>query len=162
MTTSHWIETSFDNVFSGAPALTPLFLNVPAGATIKKVLVRGIAIRGWATGLAFDHVEPVCLYHQIRFETGPYAPREIYKATARLQADYVALYDFATLQRVYTQYVCGTDTDCEINQQVSYGLASGGASQLSYRAVVLAAGTGPHNLNFRAQATFRILYHTTP
>lgn len=162
MTSSHWIDASFDDVFAGAPNLTPLFLNVPAGATIKKLLVRGIAVRGWATGYAFDHVEPVSLQQVIRFETGPYATRILYRSVRRLTASYVALYDFSTLQRVYTQYVCGTDNDCEINQQVSYGLASGGASQVSYRSGILAAGTGPHNLNFRAQSQFSILYTTTP
>ncbi len=162
MTTRHWILASYDEPFSGTPTFPALFLDIPAGGIMKKILVNEHVIRAVATGEGFQAVGPIWLLQGVQFESGPYGTRQLFKRGVVLRSNFVTLYDAGTLRRIYTQWTWGDDTILEINQQVSYGLASGPGFRVSYRSSLNPFPDTPVTYQGRAQCHFRVLYETTP
>lgn len=159
MSRYHWLSGSYDTTGLGGANLPAITATIPAGATMKRFLSRGIVISGVSTGTAYTFIVPIYFSSSVDIVAGAYSGRNIYKTYRRIPFQTVALYDSATLQRIYTAYHLACDLECAINEKCDYGLASGPGFDVRMSNTIF---TPPGSLavtTWRATCEFRVLYY---
>jgi hypothetical protein len=120
-----WVKS--DVSISGSLAhslVTPITLAIPAGGVVKRFQLRSNLVSAELTGIGYNSVGPGGLLQAVEFVDEHFVSRTIFSSARAIPSWGTALYDPATLQRVYSQYFSAGDNELEINQGCSYGKAS--------------------------------------
>lgn len=158
MVTNHWLQGGLDGTWTAGSAQPAINLAIPAGGIMKRFLMRAMSFQGYSTGVGFNAPAPLRLTMTVDITTGPDAPRNIYETMRVIPSRYVALYDNATLQRVYTQYIEGGDNELAFNQRCSYGTRAGPGFNVRLTMGVFPLGGALTTPAGSAKYTFRVLY----
>ncbi len=163
MVTSHWIDAGYQEGWNAGE--TPKVINapIPAGATLKRLIVSENVIEGRAGGDNIGSVGSIYVRRTI-VSTGPeYADHIFYTDIVAIEGHFVALYDSTTLERIYTVYFNTGDERLLINQQLSFGKRTGLGFNVRYTFQIAADPGGVLPIaNSLKIARFRLLYETMP
>jgi hypothetical protein len=114
---------------------------LPASAILKRFVINGLDIRGIATGTGFNVIDNYALSMTIQLNNPLYGLRQLFYGSYRLRSMNTALYDIATTQRIYTQYLSIGDQDCGVSKRTSYGqTGSGTISTISHQFFLTSVG----------------------
>lgn len=162
MVTAHWTGGAFDLSFSNPGIIAPIDVVVPAGATVKRFLTRDTQCDLIRTGVGFEYASGFYSGAVVQIIAGEYSGRVVYQTARALDCDVTALYDNATLQRVYTCVARAADRELAINQKCSYGTAGGPG--MTWRFTTGVSNMRGITLPFSGHyvLTFRLLYYTNP
>lgn len=122
MGTYTWVRTST----SEAGAITTgthmtLTLTIPAGSILKKYLIYGNSLQARNSAAGFDSIAPLQATQKITIGSTRIGARQIFYSVRRIPFEAVAIYDVATLERVYTQYFNAGDDELGVDEKCSYG-----------------------------------------
>lgn len=125
MPTSHWVFSSVDSSSVGPFFSRNLDVVIPAGATMKRFILKGTRLTGKHSLADFEKVNVVYQNSTVDVIAGQYNGRSLYRTTRRVPMEVTALYDSTTLERIYTSYYSAGDQDLGFNVRTSYGTADG-------------------------------------
>jgi hypothetical protein len=94
---------------------------IPAGAVLKRLLVKDCRIQGEATKIAYDNLPGLGMNIIAELTGGSYGVKTLYSTWRMIPRRVTSLYDVATAQRVYTAYFDGGDLEIGFSQEVNYG-----------------------------------------
>jgi len=137
---------------------------IPPTGILKRFQVRNNVILGEQSTTSVDRQPPMVVICHVIFTDVHSVDREIFHGAFRVPSTTTALYDPATLERVYGRFHEAGDRELEINQGCSYGAHTDGGSKFVrfessifgdvYGATLNAAGY--------QQYEFAALYETIP
>jgi len=122
MPTNTWQTNSFSigGALAGGP-LPTLDVFPPAGSIIKRFQVRNVFFLGVQSGVSVTALGGAVLLQQVLWGPSGLPTRSLYQAAKRLPSNIAALYDPATLQRIYSQQYEAGDLELGVNQPCSFG-----------------------------------------
>lgn len=122
MSTYTWVTTGHSQTGAIVGASLPaLSLGAPANGIIKRFQLRANLLSAEVDGIGVSTIGPVQIQQNVQFNDGIHVPRNIFSANRAVPMAATALYDPATLQRVYSAYYAAGDNELEVNQGTSYG-----------------------------------------
>lgn len=165
MPTNHWLTSgvSLSGVLTSG-GLPPVTLSVPAGGRVVRFQARGCYLIAERSDIGFNNVSPGVVGMNVFYQPAGSSPRQIYTTRNGVPMAVAALYDPATLQRVYSAYYAGGDRDFAVNQSCSYGKHSGAFPATVTFDVSLLWGTGLSGPDPAGQfgVDLAVLYDTVP
>jgi hypothetical protein len=122
MPTYTWVTVSKSIIGVLTPSAFPgAVAAVPANGIIKRVQVRQNRILASIDGIGVNAVGPATLDQNVAYIDPFGHSRNVFESVRSIPAEYTALYDPATLQRVYAENFSAGDNELEVNQGMSYG-----------------------------------------
>lgn len=122
MSRYHWVSAGIDTTWFLSHGLTDSrTIALPAGAILKKFLVRDVAINAISTGVGYNSIAPILAYIDVHIASGVNVNRVLFHASFAIPLAVTSLYDPLTAQRVYTAYHTAGDREIGVNQKCSYG-----------------------------------------
>lgn len=123
MATYHWLSsrlssTAFQRNVGNLALPT---ITIPAGGRLVRFIGNDFDCHGIASAAGVGSVDNYKLTINIHISSGAYSPRDIFNGIYRFNSTTVALYDSATFERVYSQWLQIADQDIRLNQKTSYG-----------------------------------------
>lgn len=122
MPTAHWLQSRFSStgfsVWNNIPLPT---ITIPAGGRLVRFISNGLQMRANETGVGGTAIFLYDLEVTLSITSGHYSPRQLFYGTYRFDQNVTALYDSATFQRIYSNWLQIGDQDVKINQRCSYG-----------------------------------------
>lgn len=163
MVTNHWVSSSSDTGWVPGATFTTRNIAVPAGATMKRFVVRAHVIQGTTNGANLGAVGNFYCTQDVTIVSGDYATRNLYHQDVAIEAQLAGLYDVASGARIYSQLLNCGDERFLIDQRCSYGKRDGAGFTVRYTGAIF-VGPGFTGLlsNSHATAEFRVLYETLP
>jgi hypothetical protein len=142
--------------FYSCPAIV-----VPAGAQIKRMLVRNVTCQAVATGNGYNAIGMYFVNYRVHFTAGQYGVRDIFLTNLAVPAQTTAVYDVAATERIYTTYLNGADRDLGWNQRTIFGKVGGASMTILCDAGLncLAPALSNALVNFYFGYQFGILYY---
>lgn len=125
MPTSHWVFSSVDSSSVGPFFVRNLDVVIPAGATMKRFILKGTRLTGKHSLADFEKVNLIYQTSTVDVIAGQYNGRNLYRTTRSVPMEVAAVYDSATFERVYTSYYHAGDLELGFNVKCSFGTASG-------------------------------------
>lgn len=132
----HWLTASVDTQFNlGLPTAQAPAISLPAGATMKRFMVRKTFYQANNNGTGGNNSYDVGIRWQVAFTAGPNNGRVIYSTDRRVPFVSTIFVPIAG-SNTYCWWGAG-DNELGFNERCSYGLASGAAAavQATYSAV---------------------------
>ncbi len=158
MPTAHWQFASYDVAFSPFQIMPHLEIVIPATATMKRMLIAGCSISGFASGNNVNRVCSLWINFTIDIVAGQYFPRNIYETSRRIPTQVVGFHDFATLERIYTVSAQANDNELGVNEKCSYGTTTGPGMTVRLSSYINNFPTGFGFPAGRAVVVFRALH----
>lgn len=123
MTTSHWLQSRISSTgfLRNIGLLALPSVTIPAGGRLVRFVVNECAIHGTVSARGVNVVDNYTLSIAVRISSGAYSPRYIYQSLYRIPSAYTALYDPATLERIYSQWLNIGDAEVGTSRRTSYG-----------------------------------------
>lgn len=155
----HWLAPGFDFGGTGANQVFPdLDAVIPAGATLKRFLLRNCHFYCNDGGDAFNKLIQRYITFDVNIVAGQYSPRQLYKTSRTIPFEVAAFHDVLTAQRLYSGYHHAGDLELAFNQRCAFGKNTGAAFTVR---LSTSMNTYPGALNigtFRLAVTFMLLY----
>jgi len=158
MPTSHWVSSSYDVGNSGDTILPPLDVDIPPGATAKRMVIRGTAFTWQFRTDFWDQIYPLTLALSITSLGGAYFGRLFYRARYALRDNVTSWRDPITIQDTYLWYGGSGDRELGLNHPCSYGRADGVGFTIRAQTNVVNAGPFPAFPDMRSIMQFSVLY----
>jgi hypothetical protein len=165
MTTFTWAVSGFSSAANLVTANRPVINHtIPPTGILKRFQVRNNAILGEQSTTSVDRQPPMVVVCHVIFTDVHSVDREIFHGTFRVPSSTTALYDPATLERVYGRFHEAGDRELEINQGCSYGKHTDGGSKFVRFESALFGDVYGATLNAAGyqQYEFAALYETIP
>jgi hypothetical protein len=122
MTTNTWVIGNQSVVGALTPGVkTPIVLALPGNSTLVRFQIRNTLYHGAQDGIGVNAIGPVAVQWLINYARVASPSKQVFKSTRRVPSDSTALYDPATLQRVYSQTLCAGDDELGCNQSTAHG-----------------------------------------
>lgn len=158
---NHWVSGGFDGALNTG-ALGRTTLSVPAGATLKKVMINNNMWYGRADSTTFSPGQPnPQWYCDIMINNALYPTRYIFRSQRAMPRTSFCHYNVNALTTHYSQLFHGGDNELGVNQSVSYN--GPGAPALPVQFTLAQSnpeGNPPaQDLNMRVQFICWILYY---
>jgi hypothetical protein len=156
----HWLTIGGGNgVWSNAAAFNTNTVAIPAGATIKRILVSKNKWQGKAQTTTEPPPESLNLNQTLELDSGFYGTRDIWTASHTFRYTGFGVYNVNALRTTYSAIYGGGDEEFGINHACEYGGPGKNVGNLNYiwivaGATAMASGTGG-NWQYNA----RVLYY---
>lgn len=125
LVTSHWTSTGYDAAFTGDFTMPALDLGIPAGATLKRFLIRATSFT-WRFRTDTDsEIYPLSLQMEVNVIAGDYMDRQLYRTRRKLADTVVAWRDPVVIRDTYVWWGNSGDNELGVNHELSYGKADG-------------------------------------
>jgi hypothetical protein len=160
--TAHWIQGGYDTSWVEGTALAAVNLDVPAGATMKKFLMRQIAVTGIQNSTDWNGVGPLRMTMGVDIVSGEYAPRQLFLTSRRIPSEFVGVVGGIPPNDEYFQYISAGDNELGFSEQCSYGTAGGPGFRVRFTGGIFGAPGVLMHQTGNIILNFRILYFTTP
>jgi hypothetical protein len=158
MSTAHWLQGGGSGAWTAGTPQPNIDIVIPAGATVKRFMLRQVSFSGYATGTDFNSLAPLHYLVSVDIIAGEYSPRNIYLQDRRLPSEFCVYFKTTAVKPDFTQYVGGGDQDLGFNQRCSYGTAGGPGMTFRMASGVFAASGALNNPAGNWNAQFRVLY----
>lgn len=160
--TYHWLSGSIDTfAFPGsAVALLNTTQTIPANGTLKKFLLRNIAIGFLQAGSNQTNLGIWTHNVIVQFNSGPYNGRVIWQSHRKVDYRPTVFHDPVSITTSYTGFASDGDFEHAIDQKTSYGGAGKAASGLQCLTSLSmhTAAMSSSVTNFHYSAQFLALY----
>lgn len=121
----HWVQGGINTTWvNAAPFSTVQTVSFPAGAELKKVLLKQNTIAGVQSAEGFNMIAPMLVDCSASFATGANTGKTVFSYTRALQNNICVLDDFFTHQRIYSNYFCAGDNELGLDMKCSWGKAT--------------------------------------
>lgn len=164
MGTFTWVQGGFSSGANITAVARPdVNLLIPATGIVRRFQVRNNNVQGEqsttsVTGQPLFSVESVVV-----FTDAANVPRTIFTSNLAVPAQCTALYDVATLERVYATFHNAGDRELEINQGCAYGKHTDtGHKFMTYQSGISQNTPGALNAAGAQSFVFAVLYETIP
>lgn len=159
----HWITTTIGQPnFTGSTTLPQCDLVLPAGAQLKKFLIKDNLFTGISSGASINFLNNLTARRIVKFTAGPFLNRVVYSDFRRMHSDYLVFFDTTQgpgTNRVYATILNSCDEDLFVDQKCVYGKAAGPTQTLSLLGSVQPHGFVPGNFTGSASYVFSALYY---
>jgi hypothetical protein len=155
---NHWLQAGFDGTMSTSTFKNDV-LTVPAGATLKKVLLLNASVSGRHTVVGWGTSPNISAILRVTINNSVYSNRVVYQSGRMLPHVGYALYDSFTTQRIYSQIWSAGDNELGVNQQMNYNGPGQPALTVTCFLQFLNQELGPADINLRVLYNWRVLYY---
>lgn len=158
----HWVTGGGSTAFNGQTIFTPVNIAVPAGATMKRFMLKGVQILGYADQTDLGAIHPLSWYSLVEITSGDYAGREIYRTYRRIPMETIGIYNplhSPGPSAQYAQYVSAGDLEIGFNERCSYGKRTGPGFNVRFSSAIFVYPPGSSSPGGPVSFTFAVLYY---
>lgn len=151
----HWVDGGFDIL--GTPPMSSnrfVSLALPAGAVLKKFLLRQTNVQLFCSGIDHTAVQPLYMSEEVAFVGGDYDGRILYRSDRDVPFEVTS--DFAVGVTTYVCWWHANDSELGFNQECSYAIGAGAPANLDLTVALnplsppFTAPSGDWHVNFAA------------
>ena|ERR1700741_95157 len=125
----HWLTPGIDAQFNlSLPTAQAFPASLPAGATLKRFMVRQAAFYAKNQSNSFNDTFGMYVNWTVHFTSGPNSGRTIYSTNRDIPVEFGL--NPGSISNVYSAIWHAGDNELGFNERCSYGLASGAAANL--------------------------------